>query len=72
MMIDRINETVRLTSTDISYGLENIITDDQIVEAALKSNIHEFIQSLPDGYNTILDEKITLNAIQKNRLAIAR
>ncbi len=57
---------------NISYGNENA-TMDEIVEAAKAAQLHEFVSSLPDGYNVNVGERgVTLSGGQKQRLAIAR
>jgi ATP-binding cassette subfamily B protein len=57
---------------NIAYGRLDA-TDEEIVEAAIRANIHEYIMSLPDGYNTDIGERGTkLSGGQKQRVAIAR
>lgn len=58
---------------NITYGIERDITMDQVIEAAKKANIHDFILSTPDGYQTKLNTQGTnLSGGQKQRIAIAR
>ncbi|CAF1012520.1 unnamed protein product [Adineta steineri] len=57
---------------NITYGLENISIDD-IVLAATKANIHQFILQLPLGYETKVGVKGSfLSGGEKQRIAIAR
>jgi len=57
---------------NISYGKPKA-TDEEIIAAAQNANIHEFIMSLEDGYDSYVGERGTrLSGGQKQRLAIAR
>ena len=48
------------------------ISDDQVVEAAKAAGVHHFIMTLPKGYDTILDDTVTLSVGQKQLMTIAR
>lgn len=64
------HDTVR---ANIAYGAPDRYTAAQIEAAARAANAHEFIQALPQGYDTILGERGTLlSGGQRQRLAIAR
>lgn len=57
---------------NIKYGRPEA-TDEEVVKAAQAAQIHDFIMSLPDGYETYVGERgITLSGGQKQRLTIAR
>ncbi|KAL5007420.1 hypothetical protein ScPMuIL_016226 [Solemya velum] len=59
---------------NIAYGDNTrTVKEDEIIHAARQANIHEFIQSLPAGYDTNAGEKgAQLSGGQKQRVAIAR
>ncbi|KAK9234565.1 P-loop containing nucleoside triphosphate hydrolase protein [Lipomyces kononenkoae] len=49
------------------------ISDERLVEVCKQANIHDFIASLPDGYDTLCGTKgVLLSGGQKQRIAIAR
>lgn len=57
---------------NIMYGRVDA-TDDEIIEAAKNANIHDFIMTLPEGYDTYVGEKgVRLSGGQKQRVSIAR
>jgi len=57
---------------NIIYGNPDA-TDEEIIEAARKANILDFIQSLPDGFDTLTGERgVKLSGGQKQRISIAR
>ncbi|MCY3413146.1 MAG: ABC transporter ATP-binding protein [Candidatus Heimdallarchaeota archaeon] len=57
---------------NIAFGKPDA-TIDEVIEAAKNACIHDYIESLPDGYNTIIGERgVTLSGGQKQRLSIAR
>ena len=57
---------------NIAYGAVDASMDD-IIEASKVAQLHEFIESLPDGYDTWVGERgLTLSGGQRQRLAIAR
>ena len=63
------NATLR---ENIAYGAANATTE-QIIAAAKIARLHDFISSLPDGYDTWVGERgVTLSGGQKQRVAIAR
>ncbi len=73
--------SIVLQDVYLFYGSvrENILfgrpdaTDEQVVAAAKVANAHEFIQALPNGYETLIGERgVKLSGGQKQRLSIAR
>ncbi len=57
---------------NIAYGKAGA-TDEEIMEAARNANIHDFILSLDQGYDTFVGERgVRLSGGQKQRLSIAR
>jgi subfamily B ATP-binding cassette protein MsbA len=63
------HDTVR---ANIAYGLDGI-TPEAVEQAARAANAHEFIEEMPQGYDTVLGERGTrLSGGQRQRIAIAR
>jgi len=57
---------------NILYGRVDA-TDEEVIEAAKRANIHEFVMSLPSDYDTYVGERgVQLSGGQKQRVAIAR
>ena len=57
---------------NILYGNPDA-SDAEVIKAAQRANIHEFVCSLPDGYDTVIGERgVKLSGGQKQRLSIAR
>ena len=57
---------------NIAYGNVDA-TDEEILQASKRANIHEFVMSLPDGYDTEVGERgVKLSGGQKQRISIAR
>ncbi len=68
-------ETLLFSGTvgdNIRYGNLNATTE-QIIAAAQAANAHDFIESFPDGYDTVVGERgVKLSGGQRQRIAIAR
>ena len=57
---------------NIKYGKEDA-TDDEVIRAAKAAHVHHFIKTLPNGYNSLLNEESSnVSAGQKQLLTIAR
>ena len=57
---------------NISYG-NTVATKEEVISAAQNADIHNFISTLPDGYETIVGERgLKLSGGEKQRVAIAR
>ncbi len=57
---------------NILYGRLDA-TEEEMIQAAKQANIHEYIQSLEQGYDTVIGERgVRLSGGQKQRLCIAR
>ena len=74
-----LQETILFNGTvaeNIAYGrtaTSKPPTRDEIINAAILANAHEFIEKLPDGYDTMLGERgANLSGGQRQRLSIAR
>jgi ATP-binding cassette subfamily B (MDR/TAP) protein 1 len=64
------NDTIR---ANITYGKHGDVTEEEVTAVAKAANAHEFISSLPQGYDTLVGEKgVQLSGGQKQRVAIAR
>lgn len=64
------NDTIR---ANIAYGKHGEVTEEELLKVAKAANAHEFISSLPQGYDTTVGERgVQLSGGQKQRVAIAR
>lgn len=48
------------------------VPDEHVIQACKAVGLHHFIRSLPDGYDTVLDDKASLSAGQRQLITIAR
>lgn len=57
---------------NILYGRPGA-TEEEVIEAAKRANIHNYVMSMPNGYDTLIGERgVKLSGGQKQRLSIAR
>ena len=64
------NDTIE---NNLTFGLEKTCSEEEIITALVMANAYEFIQQLPDGIHTLVDDHLsTLSGGQLQRLAIAR
>jgi ATP-binding cassette subfamily B protein len=62
----------RTLMENIRYGKINA-TNDEVIKAAKQANIHDFINGLPKGYDTLVGERgVKLSGGQRQRIALAR
>ena len=65
LFADSIINNIRIGRPDAS--------DEEVIEAARKANAHDFIERLPEGYDTVVSERgISLSGGQRQRISIAR
>jgi ATP-binding cassette subfamily B protein len=63
----------RTIGENIAFGAREPVTREQIEQAAALAQAHDFIQAMPEGYDTVVGERgVTLSGGQRQRIAIAR
>ncbi len=68
--VNLFNDSIR---GNLTYGNRDDFTEEQIIEAARQANALEFIEAMPDGFDTLVGEDGTmLSGGQRQRIAIAR
>lgn len=73
-----LQEPILFSSTireNILYGAEDptSVTEEELMCVAKEANVYEFVQKLPQGFNTLVGERgVMLSGGQKQRVAIAR
>ena len=71
--IGMVQQDVYLFSGTIRENIPPGASEEEIMEAARRANIHEFISELPEGYDTFVGERgARLSGGQKQRISIAR
>ena len=67
------NEFFNLSIEENLRVFNSAISKEELIRACLAAGIHDFIESLPEGYNTVIGERgVKLSGGQRQRLAIAR
>lgn len=56
---------------NLVYSIPNI-SDEQVIEASKAVGLHHFITTLPQGYDTVLNDQVSLSEGQKQQITIAR
>lgn len=56
---------------NLIYSMDHV-SDDKIIEACKAVGIHHFIATMPKGYETVLNDQVTLSEGQKQQITIAR
>jgi subfamily B ATP-binding cassette protein MsbA len=60
-------------ASNICYGADRVLTEQEIIEIAKKAHVWEFVKDLPLGLNTVVGENgVMLSGGQRQRIAIAR
>lgn len=63
----------RTIRENITYGVQQAVTDAEVEAAAKAAAVHDVIMSFPQGYNTLVGERgVTVSGGQKQRIALAR
>jgi len=64
------NDTI---ANNICYGLDRVLSDDELMAVAKQAHVWEFVKDLPEGLNTMVGENgVMLSGGQRQRIAIAR
>jgi len=77
-IIGYVPQSIRLNDDTIASNIafpfsKNEINMDKVIECSKKSNLHEYVISLPNGYETVIGEKgVRLSGGQRQRIAISR
>jgi ATP-binding cassette subfamily B protein len=63
----------RTIRENIAYGIDRVVTAEEVETAARAAAIHDVIMTFPEGYDTLVGERgVTLSGGQKQRVVIAR